>query len=310
MTGREGAATTGVAAISIAIPTYRREQVLIDTLGLLLSLDPRAAEILVLDQTADHTQSTDMQLRRWHEGGEIRWLRLPEPSIPAAMNQGLLHAREAIVLFLDDDIAPFPQLVQAHAGAHAEGLSLFAGRVLQPWHGDIPRATWAEKAFASTEARAIDAFMGGNFSLRRSDAIEIGGFDENFVRVAFEYEREFADRWHARGGRILYCPDAAIRHLKASAGGTRTYGEHLTTLSPAHTVGAYYYLLRAGLAGGRLREFLARPLRAVMYRYYLRRPWWIPVTLIAELTGMLWALTLHWRGPRYCTTSSQRPGGH
>ena len=37
--------------ITIAIPTYRREQVLIDTIQCLLRLDPCAAEILVLDFT-------------------------------------------------------------------------------------------------------------------------------------------------------------------------------------------------------------------------------------------------------------------
>jgi GT2 family glycosyltransferase len=309
MTGREGAATAGVAPISIAIPTYRREQMLIDSLRSLLCLVPRAAEILILDQTIGHDEATETQLRRWHEEGEVRWLRLAQPSIPGAMNRALLEAREDIVLFLDDDIVPFPDLVLAHVMAHADGQVLVAGRVLQPWHGEIRRASWAEEAFASTEAREIDAFIGCNFSLRRSDALALGGFDENFVRVAFEFEREFAHRWRARGGRILFCADAAIRHLKASTGGTRTFGEHLTTILPAHSVGAYYCLLRSGPGEGRLGEFLARPLRAVMYRHYLRRPWWIPVTLIAELTGMVWALALHWSGPRYCAPVP-RQGGH
>ena len=35
--------------LSIAIPTYRREQVLLSTLESLLTLRPRALEILVLD---------------------------------------------------------------------------------------------------------------------------------------------------------------------------------------------------------------------------------------------------------------------
>ena len=48
--------------ISMAIPTYHRDQVLIDTVRDLLALDPPPAEILVLDQ-------------------------MPEPSIPRAMNR-------------------------------------------------------------------------------------------------------------------------------------------------------------------------------------------------------------------------------
>ena len=292
--------------LSIVIPTYRREQVLIDTIESLLRLDPAAAEIIIVDQTTDHAEGTSAVLRAWDDRGRIRWLRLPEPSIPSAMNRGLVEARHEIVLFLDDDIVPFPDLVGAHASTHCRATGMVAGRVLQPWDGDIPSATWAAKQFASTEARQIDSFMGGNFSLRRTDAIALGGFDENFVRVAYNFEREFADRWRHAGRTIAYCPEAAIRHLRVSAGGTRTFGEHLTTALPAHSVGAYYYLLRSPRPGGRLREFLARPFRAVMTRHHLRRPWWIPVTLFAEATGMLWALGLYARGPRFC---GMRPSG-
>lgn len=286
--------------ISIAVPTYHREEVLIDTVDCLLKLDPGAAEILLLDQTAKHAAPTEAALRQWSENDKVRWIQLAEPSITGAMNLALTRAREEVVLFLDDDIVPFPGLVAAHANAHRQGHRLVAGRVLQPWDGEFSSATWTEKKFASTESQEIEAFMGGNFSLRRRDALELGGFDENFVRVAYNFEREFADRWRARGGAIFFCPDATIRHLKTTSGGTRAFGEHLTTLSPAHSVGAYYYLLRSPLAGNRLREFVLRPVRSVMTRHHLRRPWWIPVTLFAELTGMLWALWLYARGPRLC----------
>ena len=291
---------TGALPIAIAIPTFRREQVLIESIDALLRIEPNAAEILVLDQTPQHTAQVDGALDRWNASGRVRWLRLSEPSIPRAMNQALLEARNDVVLFLDDDIVPFPELVAAHVNAHRQGHRLVAGRVLQPWDGDVSSASWDAKQFASTEPREVEGFMGGNFSVRKSQAVEIGGFDENFIRVAYHFEREFADRWRARGGAIHFCPDAAIRHLKASSGGTRSFGEHLTTLFPTHSVGAYYYLLRSPRAERRAREFFTRPLRAIRTRHHLRRPWWIPVTLFAELTGMLWALALYARGPRYC----------
>jgi GT2 family glycosyltransferase len=288
-------------SLSIAIPTYRRERVLIDSIDALLRLDPPAAEILIIDQTAEHEPEVERRLREWDGAGRIRWLRLPTPSIPKAMNVGLLEASHPLVLFLDDDIIPFPDLVAAHVAAHGKEPLLVAGRVLQPWHGDIESATWESEQFASTDGKSIDEFMGGNFSLRRDDAIRTGGFDENFVRVAYNFEREFSERWRAGGRRIRFHPEAAIRHLKASGGGTRTFGDHLTTLLPAHSVGAYYYLLRCPLVPGRLRHFVARPFRSVATRHHLRRPWWIPATLMAELAGMGWAFWLHLRGPRYCT---------
>jgi len=308
MTADRGRSAPGVLPMTIAIPTYRREQVLIDTIEFLLALDPGAAEILLLDQTIDHAPQTDAMLRMWNANGKVRWIRMAEPSIPGAMNKGLVEAHQDTVLFLDDDIVPFDGLVAAHMDAHRVGHQLAAGRVLQPWDDDMPNLPWSAKQFASTESREIEEFMGGNFSLRRGDALELGGFDENFVRVAYHFEREFADRWRARGGKIQFCPDAAIRHLKAASGGTRTFGEHLTTFFPAHSVGAYYYLLRSRRAEGRVRAFVGRPFRSVMTRHHLRRPWWIPVTFLAELAGMLWALTLHARGPRYCSKRSEGRG--
>jgi GT2 family glycosyltransferase len=299
---------TSSLSLTVAIPTYRREQVLVDSVAALLRLEPNASEILVLDQTREHTWQVDAALEEWSASGHIRWLRLPEPSIPGAMNQGLVEARNDIVLFLDDDIVPFADLLAAHVAAHRNGHRLVAGRVLQPWDDDVRDAALTGKQFASTESREIEGFMGGNFSLRRGDALELGGFDENFVRVAYHFEREFADRWRARGGKIQFCPDAAIRHLKAASGGTRTFGEHLTTFFPAHSVGAYYYLLRSRRAESRARAFVGRPFRSVMTRHHLRRPWWIPVTFLAELAGMVWALALHARGPRYCSKRSEGRG--
>jgi len=286
------------AALSVAIPTYRRDQVLIDTVHDLLALDPPAAEILVLDQTLEHTLEVTTALLAWDTAGYIRWLRLPEPSIPRAMNQGLLAARHEIVLFLDDDIRSEPGLSAAHLAAHRDsGAALVAGRVIQPWQAGQDFSLDTGFHFASPHPAWIDEFMGGNFSVRRDVALQLGGFDENFVKVAYRFEAEFAYRLRRAGYRIHYQPAACIHHLKVIAGGTRSFGEHLTTFKPDHAVGAYYYTLRTWNGGASLCALLGRPLRAVMTSHHLRRPWWIPVTLIAELRGLIQALRLHRRGP-------------
>jgi GT2 family glycosyltransferase len=290
-------------AISIAIPTYRREAVLLSTVEYLLALRPRAAEILLLDQTESHAPETESRLRTWAESGAIRWLRLAKPSIPAAMNEGIRQARQALVLFLDDDIRPEPELLEAHLRAqtsHPDGL--VAGRVIQPWQEGLDFASAPEQGFhfASTRPALISEFMGGNFSVRRDLALALGGFDENFVKVAYRFEAEFASRFVTSGHRIYFEPHACLHHLKDVAGGTRTYGEHLTTWRPDHAVGAYYYSLRSR----KFAEFIVRPCRAVTTRYHLRHPWRIPATLVAEAGGMLWALALYLRGPKRLGTTT------
>lgn len=279
--------------LSIVIPTYRRERVLLDTLEALIGLQPRAAEILVMDQTQRHEASTDQALRRMADAGSIRWVRLAQPSIPKAMNAGLLQAFHPIVMFLDDDIRPELTLVAAHYAAHSPGTDmLVAGRVIQPWEEGIEHSAHAPFQFCGTQPQWIREFMGGNFSIRRSTALALGGFDENFVRVAYRFEAEFAHRLLASGRRIRLEPQACLHHLKAEGGGTRTYGDHLTTWRPDHAVGAYYH----GLCTRELAVFATRPWRAAATRYHLRHPWRLPGTLLAELGGMAWAIGLFTRG--------------
>jgi len=51
-------------------------------------------------------------------------------------------------------------------------------------------------------------------------ALDLGGFDENFVRVAYRYEAELAYRWRQAGLSIRYISEALIDHLQAQRGGT------------------------------------------------------------------------------------------
>lgn len=285
--------------ITVAIPTFGRDQVLIDTLCAVLALDPPPAEILVLDQTPVHTTAVVDLLGSWNMGGRIRWLRLPKPSIPQAMNQGLLAASTDIILFLDDDIRPEPDLLSAHLSAHQDGATaLVAGRVIQPWQEGVDFDAATEFHFASLRPGWMDEFIGCNFSIRRDVALALGGFDENFVRVAYRFEAEFAYRLRRAGHRIYFEPKACLHHLKVTTGGTRSFGEHLTTFKPDHAVGAYYYCLRTWTGWRGLVRFLGLMPQSVATRHHLRQPWWIPVTLLAQLLAMAWALGLAWRGPR------------
>ncbi len=291
------------AQITVAIPTYRRERVLVDTLEYLLALMPPPAEILVLDQTEQHEPETASALQNLADSGLIRWVHLPEPSIPKAMNQGLLLATQEIVLFLDDDIRPEPALLTAHLAAQAEhGDVIVAGRVIQPWHAGLVFAAEEKFHFATIRPQWVTEHMGGNFSIHRETALALGGFDENFVRVAYRFEAEFSYRLRKSGRRIFFEPRACIFHLKEDSGGTRSYGRLLTTMQPDHSVGVYYHCLRTG----GVKEFARRFFRAATTKFHLRHPWFIPVTMIGEIRGIFWALRLHWAGPKYISSTQHQ----
>jgi GT2 family glycosyltransferase len=296
--------------VSVVVPTYRRDSVLIATIGHLLELDPAPAEILVVDQTERHQEAVEQALRDWQAAGAIRLVRLVEPSITRAMNRGLCEAGQNFVLFVDDDIVPEPGLLEMHWRAlESTGAALVAGRVIQPWHEGKDLSKRGGFHFASMQAGWTREFMGCNFTVRREIALKLGGFDEQFVSVAYNFEAEFAYRLGEAGHRIFYEPAACIHHLKVRAGGTRTFGDHLRSFRPNHAVGAYYFILRTWSGWQSLLQFLSRPLQAIATRHHLCRPWWIPATLVAELSGMGWALLLAAHGPHYLSSNKWPKGG-
>ncbi len=292
--------------VAVAFPTYGRERVLVESVEHVLAASPAPGEILVVDQTPRHDEATERALRTHAEAGRIRWLRRSTPSITAAMNAALGSATRPVVLFLDDDVVPRADLVGAHAAAYeSDDTWAVAGQVLQP--GEEPTrprpytragmSRFLDFPFHSDARAFVENGMAGNLSVRREAALRVGGFDENFVGVAYRFETEFCRRLCAGGGRILFEPAASLRHLRASSGGTRAFGDHRASASPLHGVGDYYFALRqrAGLAG--LGYVLRRPVREVATRFHLRRPWWIPVKLLGELRGLAYAVRLIRRGP-------------
>jgi GT2 family glycosyltransferase len=286
-----------ILKLSVVIPTYKRERVLIESIEALLQQLSDAIELLIIDQTPAHESETTTQLERWSEAGIIRWIRMPVPSIPGAMNRGLLEARSPLVLFLDDDIRPHAKLLQEHLRVHAELFDLWAsvGQVVQPWQTSEPldpphRLSGLERdfdfPFHSSLEMDVSNVMAGNLCVRREKALSIGGFDENFIGPGYRFETDFARRVIAAGGMIRFVGSAGIDHLRAESGGTRTAGSHLTSASPMNGVGDYYYALRHGTLLEASGYSLRRMLREVRTHFHLTHPWWIPVKLWGEVRAI------------------------
>jgi len=303
--------------VTVAIPTFGREQILLDTIEMFLLQDPPAAEILVLDQTVAHEQETDDRLGEWERSGRIRWLRLPEPSQPAALNVALRHSTQPFALFLDDDIHIDQGFIRAHYEAFdAEEIWAVAGQVLQPGEEEDQQYVHPPCSgpfadcnflFRSSKKVFVQNGMSGNLCVRRARALEIGGFDENFTPpVAYRFDNEFCKRLCRAGGTIVFEPRARIYHLRAQRGGTRTNSNHLTSMSPEHGVGDYYFALRCARGLDRWRYVFRRPLREVLTRFHLKHPWWIPVKLIGEMRALLWAYHLVRQGPRLMASNEMR----
>jgi GT2 family glycosyltransferase len=296
------------ADVAIAIPTYGRDQVLVDTIAACLAEAEAPGEVLVIDQSPTHEPEAEATLAGWHAAGTIRWERLTVASQPGAMNHALRVTSKPLLLFLDDDIVPRPGFVAAHVAAHNEfERCVVVGQIVQPWQepADVapppspsPLKADFEFPFHSTRGVWMQNAMSGHMSVAHDLAVELGGFDENFQGAAYRFDTEFARRAIRNGARVRFCPEASLRHLRAARGGTRIHGNHLASADPIHGVGDYYFALLYGWNASTVGYMSRRMVREVATKFHLRHPWYIPVKLIGEVRAFLWALQLKSRGQK------------
>lgn len=280
----------------MAIPSYRRGPVLVETLEHVLALEPGPDEVLVVDQTRDHEAGVAERLSGWSDAGRLLWLRRERPSIPAAMNAALEAAAAPVVLFLDDDVIPDPDLVSAHARAHGSPGRLVAGRVVQPWDDPDAPIAEGERTLAGVD-EWLRLVIGANLSVDRAAALAVGGFDENFVGTAYRFEADFARRFAAAGGRVRCDPRASLRHLRAP-GGTRAGARGLFRTRLRQARGEYYFWLRAGRPGAAAAALARRPFTAIGESHARSRGADLLGSIPAECLGLVQAAALSLGGPR------------
>ncbi len=216
-------------SISIIIPTYNREEVLVDTIKNVLSLKGDF-ELLVIDQTTRHNRTTEDYLRTHKVNKKIRYFRVSPPSLTLARNFAIKKARADIVCFIDDDVILSQNFIREHVNTHRQkpDVAVVAGRVEQdgfPTSGAILKFNElgiSEGVFSTGEDGYTNSFPGGNNSIKKHIFKHAGTFDTNFHKNAFREESEFANRIVKSGYKIYYNHKASLLHLRAPYGGCRT----------------------------------------------------------------------------------------
>ena len=284
-----------VPTITIAIPTYNREQVLVNTIRHVLAQDRAADEILVVDQTPEHESQVARQLSRWHADGSICWIKQDFANLSAARNRALLEAKSDVVVFLDDDVILSQNFIQAHQESYADGrVKLVAGQIVaadRPVHvGEIDNFE-LEFPLSHNRSAWIKNMGGGNFSVIRELALEVGGFDQRFYRVAYREDSDFLFRFCAKHDCLAkYTPQASVVHLAAWSGGCESRHAAFDPLSCSGSVGEHYFTLKNVGVGKALCNFIYRLFRPRCGRFAVRRPWLLPLMGIREIVAFLLAI--------------------
>jgi GT2 family glycosyltransferase len=225
--------------ISVAIPTYNREQPLRETLAGVMGQNYQSFEVLVIDQTRTHESSTQVYLEELANAGKIRWFRVNWASLPGARNYAVRRAVGEIILFIDDDVQLPDGFLAAHADNYLEkpDVGCVAGRVLDRMKLDDSGGNYAieylppsamDAAIAwyfidlvhTVQPQQVLSARGCNMSFRASVFTEWGlSFDERFAGSAVREESDFCLRLRSTGFKIWYDPNACLVHLGEESGG-------------------------------------------------------------------------------------------
>lgn len=215
--------------VTIIVSSYRRPDVLRETLAALLRLDypGRLHEIIVIDDgSGDETPQIVEALQR--DCSRLHYYEQTNSGVATARNNGARKARGEVLIFLDDDIVIEPDLIRRHLAAmsefgaclvngHWEFTPSLAAALRESSFGRFRMAIegWVKEGEEKRKLRGSyvepSSITACNLGVRRDDYWRIGGFDEQFPFAGRE-DQEFSIRAARVGFRFIYDFDMRIWH--------------------------------------------------------------------------------------------------
>lgn len=209
-----------VLDVSIVVPTYNRKTSLERLLrGLAVqTYPPERFEVLVIDDGSE--DGTPGHLRTLSFPYLLLVVEQAHQGPAAARNLGVAHAKAPLILFLDDDVLPAPDLIAAHISTHThEGPGTVVIGPMSP-PNDWERSAWVrweeeklQHQYTMLERGvwkcSVRQFYTANSSLSRALFTAVGGFDVRFTRAE---DVELGYRLRRHGARFVFTPGADVLH--------------------------------------------------------------------------------------------------
>ena len=211
-------------SVSVIIPTHNRSASLRRTLQALCTQTyPHTLfEVLVVpDGCSDDTVN---MLQAYSAPFALRVIVLAghNQGPAAARNRGAASATGALLLFLDDDVAPQPPVIMAHVRAHAQQPCLVVmGPYVPVVQGRVSylrrfmRTWWQDKFHTMRQPGyrfGYSDLLSGNVSLQADLFDRVGGFDPSFPCAHEDYE--LGVRLLKAGASFTLAPDALAAHYE------------------------------------------------------------------------------------------------
>ncbi|MBA2294158.1 MAG: glycosyltransferase, partial [Actinobacteria bacterium] len=201
--------TPDVVPASVVVCTIGRSAHLRTCLETLARCAPRAAELLVVDQSGGHEVS---RVVAEFAAAGARRVACSGRGVGRARNLGFATAAHEIVLVTDDDCTVAPDWVGRawrHVTASPDGI--VTGRVLPAGGADaVPSTIESSSGRSYTAAKDFSVLYTGNMAVSRLALRSIGGFDERISPAATD--NDLCYRWLKAGRPMRYEPDLVVWH--------------------------------------------------------------------------------------------------
>ncbi|MGG6239889.1 class I SAM-dependent methyltransferase [Nodosilinea sp. AN01ver1] len=214
---------------SIAIPTYRRPDLLINAVESIINQEySYDFEVLVLDNDCDAKLDEVLASRFAKLGDKIRYVPVADLGLHNGRNQAAITARGNIVVFTDDDIVAPPGWLEAICAPFSDPqVGAVGGKTIPQW--DAPPPDWLKQVpddyfslldlgNVSREMQWPETPYGCNMAFRRELVLTLGGFPPDGVGGGWiewrrgDGETGFAKRVYDEGYKIVYSPEAWLYH--------------------------------------------------------------------------------------------------
>lgn len=206
--------------ISVIIPTYNRRDIILASLEAFArqTVPPHLFEIIIVDDgSADGTADAVAACSR-RSPMRVVVDRQDNAGPGAARNRAASRARGRLLLIVNDDTIPAPELLAQHLAAHrerpAEEVVVLGRTTFSP---DLPPSLFAalhlDSVYATIAGRTEvewPYFLTCNVSVKASFFMRCGEqFDERF---RWHEDRELGERLRRHGMRVIYRPEALGYH--------------------------------------------------------------------------------------------------
>jgi glycosyltransferase involved in cell wall biosynthesis len=229
--------------VSVVVPVYEQTGVLPATLPALLALEGVRELLLVDDGSRDGSAAMLAEAAR--QRGSVRVITHEQNrGRAAARNTGVGAASGEVILFLDADIIPEPDVARVHAVHYGDPAVVGVVSNDQPDQLDAsdpfhryllehagPRGEGDEQPLH------FKYFITGYSSVRRSALEAVGAFDERItygedLELAYRLETRFPGGFRFASGAVVH--QRGIGDLEERIGRLRAFGRNLPLLLTKH----------------------------------------------------------------------------